>query len=175
MRWIPIVLFSALFSSAASAQTVTVDVGLPVIRWEAPPPLVVVSPGLWVVEDSPDEIFYYNQWYWTAQGGRWYRSRDHHGHWLAIEPGRVPGRFHVREPGHYRHFHRDGGPRQGHVGPERGHVGPGTGPAPRRVDPVRSPERQDARHGDSVRGAKKPVAKRPAAKHGDRGKPRGRH
>jgi hypothetical protein len=102
-RWIPIVLACGLFPGAAMAQTMTVQFGPPAIRWEARPAMVVIAPGVWVVEDSPDEVFYYNNWYWTQDNGHWYRTRSHNGHWRQIDRGRVPSRFHAQPAGHYRH------------------------------------------------------------------------
>ena len=123
-RWISIMLFCGLFPGTASAQPVTVQFGPPAIRWEARPRTVVIAPGVWVVEDSPDEVFYYDQWYWTQQNGHWYRSRDHQGHWGEVERGRVPGRLYAQEPGHYRHFRGEGRHGHGHVRPEGRHPGP---------------------------------------------------
>ena len=174
-------VFCGLFPAVASAQPLPVPIGPPLIHWDVQPRLTVAWPGVWVVEDSPDEVFFYNDWYWTQQSGRWYRSRDHHGHWIGIEQKGVPGRFYALEPGHYRHFRGGEALPQGHGWPGAGHSGPsywrnkwhgapergfGNGPERqegRRAGPGNGPERQGARRA----GPGNP--ERQEARHGDPG------
>ena len=74
---------SLAVASAASAGEVSVQIGIPApsIRFEAPPPLVVVEPGIQVVQDYDDEVFYVDGWYWHRRGGYWFRTNDWHGGW----------------------------------------------------------------------------------------------
>lgn len=92
-----------LWAGTASAQ-VHVVVQVPSIRWVAPPPMVVVAPGVRVVEDYDEEVFFQGGWYWYRDGGNWYRSHDHHGNWVGVPGPRVPPRLMQLPPGHYRHF-----------------------------------------------------------------------
>lgn len=41
---------------------------------EEPGALVEVSPGVWVVEDYHEPVFYSDGYYWAYRGGIWYRS-----------------------------------------------------------------------------------------------------
>jgi len=41
------------------------------------PELVVVSPGVQVIADRDEPIFYSNNYYWRNQGGYWYRSPNY--------------------------------------------------------------------------------------------------
>jgi hypothetical protein len=91
-----------LRSTAAQAQ-IQVHVALPTIRFEAAPPLVVVSPGVQVVPEYDEEVFFVDGWYWYRNDGAWFRSRDHRGHWVAVPAGRVPPRLVRIPPGQYRH------------------------------------------------------------------------
>ena len=94
----------ALFSLpiAARAQVgVQIRVALP-----AAPPLVVVQPGVQVVEDQDDEIFFTSGWYWMRRDDVWYRARRPHAAFVIVEPRRVPVVLVRMEPGHYRHWHR---------------------------------------------------------------------
>lgn len=86
---------------AAQAQ-VKVEIALPSIRFEAPPPLVLVSPGVQVVEDYDDEVFFVGGWYWCRRDGHWFRTRDHHGGWLVVEHHVVPATIVKIPPGKYR-------------------------------------------------------------------------
>lgn len=91
------------FASPAFAQ-VEVKIELPTIRFPAPPPLVVIEPGIQVVEDSDDEVFFVDNWYWHRRGGRWYRTNRHDGGWVVVEERVVPGRLVGFAPGHYRRW-----------------------------------------------------------------------
>jgi hypothetical protein len=86
-----------------------VVVAAPTIRFEAPPPLVVVQPGVQVVEDADEEIFFVGGWYWhPGPEGVWYRTRSYRGGWEAAPPRVVPAAI-VRMPrGQYRHFRGEG-------------------------------------------------------------------
>jgi hypothetical protein len=82
-----------------------VRVAAPVIRFGAPPPLVTVEPGVQVVRDADEEVFYVRGWYWhPGPDGWWYRTHDCHGGWVAVPPQAVPGRLVEMPRGRYRHW-----------------------------------------------------------------------
>lgn len=91
-----------LVPALALAQ-IHVDIALPSIRFEVAPPLVVVAPGVQVVEDYGEEVFFVDGWYWCRREGRWFRTRDHRGHWVVVETVQVPGTIVKIPPGRYRH------------------------------------------------------------------------
>lgn len=98
----------ALLSAPAFAQVhVDIQVQLPTITFAAPPPLVVVQPGVQVVEDNDDEVFFVDDWYWVRRGDRWYRAKDHRGGWVVVEPRAVPVAIVKLPPGQYRHWKRN--------------------------------------------------------------------
>src|SRR5919201_579299 len=97
-----------LVASPVLAQVrvgVDVQIPLPTIRFEVPPPLVVVSPGVRVVEDYDDEVFFVDGWYWCRRDEHWFRTRDYHGGWVVPAGGPVfvpaPGPGPVK--GKYKH------------------------------------------------------------------------
>ncbi len=100
-----ILLAVAMGISAPAFAQVRVEVGLPTIRFAAPPPLVDVEPGVQVVEGYDQEVFFVDGWYWHRVDGRWYRSRDHLGHWAAVDRGMVPSRIAAYHVGAYRNWH----------------------------------------------------------------------
>ncbi len=93
-------------ASTASAAEVTVNVQLPVptIRFLAPPPLVVVAPGVQVVPDYGEEIFFVGGWYWVRSGPVWYRSKDHRGGWAVVAAPAVPPVLVKMPPGKYKKY-----------------------------------------------------------------------
>lgn len=85
---------------------VHVDIALPSISFPAPPPLVLVTPGVQVVEDNDDEIYFVDSWYWHRREGHWFRTRDHRGHWAVVEERYVPVAIVREPPGRYRRWKR---------------------------------------------------------------------
>lgn len=74
------------------------------IIFPVPPPLVVIEPGVQVVEDNDHEVFFVDNWYWYRQDGRWFRNQTHNGTWVAAEERVVPRTIVKFTPGHYRKF-----------------------------------------------------------------------
>lgn len=96
----------SLFLAATAARAdgvfqASITVALPVVL----PPVVVVSPGVQVVEDLDDEVFLVDGWYWVRRGNLWYRARDHRHTWVYVSPRFVPLGLQRIPPGHYRRFH----------------------------------------------------------------------
>ncbi|HUL60266.1 MAG TPA: hypothetical protein VLU43_13370 [Anaeromyxobacteraceae bacterium] len=72
------------------------------------PPLVVVQPGVSVVRDMNQEVFYTDGYYWARQDQGWYRTRDHHSGWARVDDHHVPTAIAQSPPGRYRNYHGDG-------------------------------------------------------------------
>jgi hypothetical protein len=84
-----------------------VNVQLPSISFEVAPAMVEIGPGVMVVHDRDDEVFYTGGWYWVrGRDGRWYRARDHRGGWVYVEPRVVPVALVRVPPGRYKR-HKD--------------------------------------------------------------------
>lgn len=97
------VVAASLVALPAFAQ-VQVTVQLPTITFNAPPPLVVIEPGVQVVEDNDEEVFFVSEYYWVRRGPTWYRTRDHRGGWVMVDDPGVPQTL-VRVPaGKYRRY-----------------------------------------------------------------------
>jgi hypothetical protein len=87
----------------ASAQVqvhASFRLGLP-----AAPPLVVVQPGVQVVQDHDDEVFVHGGTYWVRRGDRWYRSRGPQAAFVLVDTRLVPEPVRRLPPGHYRRYH----------------------------------------------------------------------
>jgi len=92
-----------LCPSIARAQVqIHIDIGLPVA-----PPLVVVQPGIRVVEGFQEEVFFNRGWYWCRRPNGWYRARTPQAHFEWIEARRVPPSLVRLPPGHYRNWHHE--------------------------------------------------------------------
>jgi hypothetical protein len=90
---------SLLLPAPASAQvTVSLRLDLPVVL----PALVVIEPGVQVVPQVNEEIFFVDGFYWVRRDTRWYRSHDHRSGWIVVDSPGVPARLVKYPPGHYR-------------------------------------------------------------------------
>lgn len=94
--------------------------GRPVTLPERLPPLVVVRPGVRVVQDFDDEIFFVGGYYWLRRDNHWFRTRDHRGRWEYVPPGRAPGDLARFQPGQYRRWRGGEGEHSGKH-EEKGH------------------------------------------------------
>lgn len=91
-----LVLIVALFAfrgtkDASAEVSVNINIGPPLIT-VAEPPEVVMIPGLQVffVPQLEFDVFFYNGYWWSPRGNRWYRSRAYNGPWGVINRRYVP-------------------------------------------------------------------------------------
>ena len=66
------------------------------------PDLVSVSPGVQVIADYDEPVFYSEHYYWRQQNGRWYHSAYHDHGWSEAQAPAAIVRIH--EPNRYRHY-----------------------------------------------------------------------
>ena len=97
-------VFSVSTIPAIAHAQVAVDIR---IGFPAPPPLVVVSPGVQVVPDYGEEVFFVNGWYWLRRDEVWYRTRDHRGGWVVVPQRAVPVALVRLPPGKYKHWRKE--------------------------------------------------------------------
>ncbi|HUJ63525.1 MAG TPA: hypothetical protein VLX92_33730 [Kofleriaceae bacterium] len=66
--------------------------------------LVEVSPGVEVVADWDEPVFFVDNFYWVNRGGFWYRSGWYRGGWVRADvvPEHVRGIAHPEGYAHYR-------------------------------------------------------------------------
>jgi len=87
-----------------SSGQVQVSIG---ISFPEPPPLVVVQPGIRLVPELDEEVFFVSGFYWVRRGDIWYRTADWHGGWQPVRRGWVPPGLMRLPPGRYRYYYRD--------------------------------------------------------------------
>jgi hypothetical protein len=66
------------------------------------PDLVTVSPGVQVIADYDEPIFYSDGLYWRYYGGVWYRSNVYNGGWVYAQPPAAVLR--IDRPYGYAHY-----------------------------------------------------------------------
>ena len=92
-----------LSPAQAPAQVgVQIHVNIPVN-----PPLVVVQPGIQVVENWDEEVFFTAGFYWVRRDGYWYRAPSPRANWVFVEPRHVPPGLVRMPPGHYKHYRKE--------------------------------------------------------------------
>jgi hypothetical protein len=93
-------LACTLTPAAAQAQVdVHVDLRLPGV-----PSLVVVQPGVEVVEGYGDEVFFHGGAWWMRRGPVWYRSPTADGRYVVVRERSVPPVLSRLPPGRYRNY-----------------------------------------------------------------------
>jgi hypothetical protein len=70
------------------------------------PDLVTVSPGVQVIADYDEPIFYSDGYYWRQYGGGWYRSSYYTGGWVYARPPVAV--MHIDRPYAYVRYHPAG-------------------------------------------------------------------
>jgi len=93
----------ALPAQALARVQVRINLGLPVVL----PPMVEVQPGIRVIQDYDEEIFFANGYYWVRRDGNWYRARNHRSTWFYVRRNRVPRSLVSFQPGSYRNYRHD--------------------------------------------------------------------
>jgi hypothetical protein len=104
------------------------------------PAMVEVSPGVMVIEDYDEPVFYSDGYYWMQSDGVWLRSSYHTGGWVRYHA--VPrGIVSIRSPRAYVRYRGRPGVRRTHVRARGGGV-------------IHNHPR-DGRHRDDRRGGKR--------------------
>ncbi len=98
------VLVSVIPRPVPAQVNVQVQLTVPTIRFETAPVLVEVSPGIQVVPDYDQEVFFVDGWYWSRSGRVWYRTRDHRGGWVVVQERAIPMALVRVPPGKYKHY-----------------------------------------------------------------------
>jgi hypothetical protein len=70
------------------------------------PDLVYAAPGVSVIADYDEPIFFANGYYWWNYGGYWYRSSHYTGGWVYAQPPIAIARIH--DPYSYRRYRPSG-------------------------------------------------------------------
>ncbi len=103
-RYLQALLFASTLSACTGTGTGTVQYSADVQT----PELIEISPGVQVIADYDEPVFYSDNYYWRFDGGVWYRSQDHRRGWVRYEA--VPERVRrIDRPSAYIHYHASAG------------------------------------------------------------------
>lgn len=101
------VLLGAIFAlggtrEASAEMQVNINIGPPPIVVAEPPEVVLVPRSqVYFVPHPEIDVFFYNGYWWSPRGDRWYRARAYNGPWGVVARRYVPGPV-VRVPRDYR-------------------------------------------------------------------------
>lgn len=101
---------AAVLAALPTPGTAQVSVGASIgidIRFPEPPPLVVVTPGVQIVPEYDEEVYFVNNYYWVRRADVWYRTSRYDGGWRPVRVVTVPPALVRIPPGRYRHYYRD--------------------------------------------------------------------
>ncbi|MFA4844672.1 MAG: hypothetical protein WC632_06990 [Candidatus Margulisiibacteriota bacterium] len=107
----PVLIFALLvIGLAATAQAevnVNVNIGPPPIVVSAPPAVVMMpQTGIYFVPGVSFDVFFYNGYWWSPRGDRWYRSSQYRGPWGIVQRSYVPG-YLFKVPKNYRTVYKN--------------------------------------------------------------------
>jgi len=154
MRTLHSVLFASVLTAIGCTGSAQVHTEGDVAYTQ--PALVEVEPGVQVVADYDEPVFYSDNMYWRYEGGVWYQSRYHNRAWARVDAPPVAVR-HIERPEMYVHYHGradvGGGPViRDHRTNENAIVAPAPTPAPQPApQPQPQPDVRDHRDDATVR------------------------
>lgn len=102
----PVLLFAAILVAAPVLEAADVRVNINL----GPPPIIVVPPRevvlvpgtqVYFVPEVDFDIFFYDGYWWSPRGERWYRARSYDGPWRVVSRRIIPPPIH-RVPRDYR-------------------------------------------------------------------------
>lgn len=102
MRYILPALVTAALATGCYGTTGSASYGYGVTATTVAPDLVYVSPGVQVIADYDEPVFYADNFYWRHSGGVWYRSSYHTGGWIYASPPRAV--LSIDRPYNYRRY-----------------------------------------------------------------------
>ncbi len=74
------------------------------------PDLVAISPGIQVVSDADEPLFFADGYYWLYRDRAWYRSDSYRSGFARIDVNMVPGELRtIQQPQIYAHYRRNQG------------------------------------------------------------------
>jgi hypothetical protein len=91
---------------AEAGVNVNINIGPPPIVAPAPPEVVLVpNSDVYFVPGVDYDVFYYDGYWWSPRGDRWYRSRAYNGPWGVVSQRVVPPPVY-QVPRDYRQVYR---------------------------------------------------------------------
>lgn len=100
---LPLALMFASACTGTATYTATATTGPAPVGGEVyTPDLVDAEPGVQVIADYDEPVFYSEHSYWRQQNGHWERSNYHDHGWVTAEAPAAVVRIH--EPQRYRHY-----------------------------------------------------------------------
>ncbi|OGC04725.1 hypothetical protein A2276_01970 [candidate division WOR-1 bacterium RIFOXYA12_FULL_43_27] len=97
-----VLIFAASAGIAKAELNVNINLGPPPIVVSEPPHVVMIPrTGIYYVPNVSYDVFFYNGFWWSPRGDRWYRSSQYKGPWGAVERAYVPAHL-FKVPKNYR-------------------------------------------------------------------------
>ncbi len=92
-----VLLTSGWVQEAKAGPHVSIRIPLPPpppFLFARPPEIIVVPRSEVVIAPHPDvDVFFYDDYWWSPRGNRWYRSRNYNGPWIIVSLRHVPSQI----------------------------------------------------------------------------------
>ena len=95
-----LVLVSA--KTAQAEVNVNINIGPPPIVVSEPPEVVMMpQTGIYFVPSASFDVFFYDGYWWSPRGDRWYRANQYKGPWGIVQRNYIPAPL-FKVPNNYR-------------------------------------------------------------------------
>ncbi len=102
-----ICLFVGIIGTTQAEVNINIDLGPPPISLSTPTKLIMIPwSGIYFVPDSRVDLFFYKDYWWSARGDGWYRSKQYNGSWEAVQRQHVPSHV-LKVPKNYRAVYKN--------------------------------------------------------------------
>jgi hypothetical protein len=96
-----------MFTGSAKAEVnVNINIGPPVLVSEPSEVVYVPRMGFYYVPGISYDVFFYNGYWWSPRGDRWYRAGQYNGSWVIVQRNYVPGLL-FKVPKNYRSVYKN--------------------------------------------------------------------
>ncbi|MDD5593996.1 MAG: hypothetical protein PHG97_04605 [Candidatus Margulisbacteria bacterium] len=91
LGFILIFTFLVIGSAVRAEVNVNINIGPPPIVVSEPPAVVMMpQSGIYFVPGYSFDVFFYNGYWWSPRGDRWYRAGQYNGPWGVVQRNYVP-------------------------------------------------------------------------------------
>ena len=98
-----VIVFALLVIGVAGTAQAEVNVNISIGQ---PREMVMMPTGIYFVQDSNVDVFFYNGYWWYPRGGSWYRAGQYNGPWVVVQRNYVPA-YLFRVPKNYRAVYKN--------------------------------------------------------------------
>ena len=103
---VSVFLVIGVVGSAQAEVNVSINIGAPPVVVSEPQEVVMMPSGIYFVPGYSFDVFFYNGYWWSPRGDRWYRAGQYNGPWGVVQRSYVPS-YLFKVPKNYRAVYKN--------------------------------------------------------------------